>query len=209
MRLRLVKWIFVTALVTAYGLLVTPIALNQLDEEFPYPVLGSLVTFGCHVMLWILPAYIVIKVATRKRQDAVFDWRLDVLVVGLVIVALAAPGMLEDRQSTKLARVRLMMRELAWSVEVYQDMAGELPTSFDQLETYPSTAIGEEALRDPYSPEWRDFGWVILDATNGAIISVGPDGVSNAMNGVARLVYDPTNGTKSPGDLIRSVNRRP
>jgi hypothetical protein len=207
MRLRIVKWAFIVALVTAYGLLIVPIVLNGVDEEFPYSVLGSLVTVGCYMMLWILPIYIIVKVATRKRQDEVLDWRLDVLVAGLVIVAIAAPGALEDRQRSKLARVRLMLRELAWNVEVYQDMAGELPTSLDQLENYPSTAIGEKARLDPYSPEGDKFGWVILEATSGAVVSLGPDKVPNVIDGGTRLLYDPTNGTKSAGDMIRYVNR--
>jgi hypothetical protein len=207
MTLRVVKWAFIAAVGTAHGLLIVPIVLNGVDEEFPYSVLGSLVTFGCYMMLWILPAYVIIKVVTRKRQDEVLDWRLDVAVIGLVFVAIAAPGALEDRQRSKLARVRLMLRELAWNVEVYQNMAGQLPESLDQLETYPSTAIGEKARLDPYSPEGEEFGWVILDATSGAVVSLGPDKVPNTTSRGTRLVYDPTNGTKSPGDMVRYVNR--
>jgi len=207
MSLRPAKYASVAILLVAYALFLIPIVANQLDDNIPFSVLAGLVSVGVFVAFPILIGFVIIKVATRKHQDEVLDWRLDIAVIGLLFLAVAAPGALEDKQRTKLAHVRLMMREAALTIETYHDMAGELPALLDQLESYPTTSIKKEALRDPYSPEGSRFAWIILDATSGAVVSTGPDGVLDWTNEREHILYDPTNGVKSPGDLVRYVNR--
>ena len=126
------------------------------------------------------------------------------LVVGVIIAILAAisvPNFLEAQIRSKVSRAESDMRSLATALEAYVVDNNAYPQDMKIL-WQGSVKYITSGPPDPYSGEYsgagRDFRYVLRDGL-WMIYSIGPDGQDNG----GEILYDPTNGTQSAGDVIR------
>jgi len=134
------------------------------------------------------------------------------LLVGFVICILAVisvPNFLEAQVRSKVSRARTDLRSLAMAVEAYFVDNNIPPERMERLYQGPVKYISAPPM-DPFAtyssgqpylhylraddPPWY---WIAY--------SIGPDQIDNG----GRIVYDPTNGTISAGDIIRLKDGAP
>jgi len=117
------------------------------------------------------------------------------------LLAFTSPGYLDSRDRRQYANTLEHMRNVERSIGDYWMENGTLPESLDELEVIG----GNSVLDDPYDPNSGVFHWIPRSATEGVLISVGPDRVLNPVGEAEWVVYDTTNGTVSPGDIVRTI----
>lgn len=159
--------------------------------------------------------------AGRKRGPltSLFELLIVIAIIA-ILAAIAVPNFLEAQVRSKVSRSRTDHRSLATAIEAYYVDNNAYPPSIEILHQgavkYLSTSftdpyaaspnipmrylIGPEALQRAKEsglvpPDYQDSSfWIVY--------SVGPDGVDDG----GRILYDPTNGTVSRGDIVRSRN---
>ena len=116
-----------------------------------------------------------------------------------ILAAIAVPNFLEAQVRAKVSRVHADLRALAVGIEAYAVYHGKYPFG---LTTTAS---------DPFW-RYRNGTYLYASGSGGWVVwSVGPDGFSWASFDwstggwpvVKMTIYDPTNGTISPGDIVR------
>lgn len=132
----------------------------------------------------------------RKVSNVVLSMMGPLLV--FLLFYISATGLYESKTYKRWGQAREKMRNIDIALRDYSIDNGRLPESLSLL---PDTVD----LLDIYSPEGNSFRWRLLDNDNGELISVGPDGVLNDEPDGTRILYDPTNGFLSFGDVVRSV----
>ena len=132
-----------------------------------------------------------------------------------LMVAIAIPNFLEAQSRAKIARVKADLRTIATGIELYQVDHNQLPSTLFQLTTpieyltkIPPNVFSAGSIYD-YQTNQKS-SWIVR--------SQGPDrdadmDLSEALQHMDELemaqwmsrdwIYDPTNGTKSSGDIIR------
>jgi beta-lactamase regulating signal transducer with metallopeptidase domain len=113
------------------------------------------------------------------------------------LVAIAMPNFVEAKTRFLVTRSRNLETQLATALAAYRVGHGEYPRSLDDL----TPRYFERLPIDPFS------GGKFRYETTGEefrLWSVGPDGTDDHAEGPpdAALVYDPTNGTTSAGDIL-------
>jgi len=108
----------------------------------------------------------------------------------------------EEAVRTQLARARSDLRSLHTALEAYRvdndtypDNLLVITTPIAYLSTWlpdPFAEPGPEYLKMRFTPDWSAI----------RLYSVGPDGIDDQ----GEFVYDPTNGTISEGDIVRTVD---
>jgi type II secretory pathway pseudopilin PulG len=111
---------------------------------------------------------------------------------------IAVPNVLESQLRAKVARAKSDLRTLNVALESYFVDHNRYPNEGDLGTLTTPIAYITAIPNDPYTPgqpyKYRKIGdneWVIF--------SVGPD----LQNQNADIIYDPTNGSVSIGDIIR------
>jgi len=149
---------------------------------------------------------------------------LIVVAVIAILASIATPNFLEAQVRSKVSRVKADLRSMATAIESYYVDNNTYPPSseilwqgpvkymtapfYDPFADVKGTPFiyvpGAEAVRriiqtgifSPEFPQTQDF-WLAY--------SVGPDTEDNN----ATIIYDPTNGTVTPGDIIRIKDGEP
>jgi len=140
-----------------------------------------------------------------------------ILVIIAALIAIAVPNFLEAQVRSKVSRVRSDARSLATAIEAYYIDNNAYPHRIDILWQGPIKYI-HTGFEDPYSKTGANLQYLsgeqIYERVREAVpvpldksmfenywlvYSLGPDGVDQG----GMVIYDPTNGTVSTGDVIR------
>ena len=147
---------------------------------------------------------------------------LVVLAIIAILAAIAVPNFLEAQVRSKVSRVKTDMRSLATAIEAYYVDNNQYPPQAELLHQGPVKYItslfpdpnaeqkgssfhyvaGEQAAMKAARlglapPDWNQPGkapksfWLLY--------GLGPDGKDDS----GEIIYDPTNGTVSAGDIVR------
>ena len=157
---------------------------------------------------------------------------LIVVAIIAILAAIALPNMLEAQMRAKVSRAHADMRTIATALELYRTDTNRYPPHYDTPQDFNVlstpvaylTAIPREpfashrnpnyALNGPFYtyqdlltlyPSWGGGNWLARRKSEGkmwSLSSVGPDFVES-INDDATLIYDPSNGTVSRGDIVR------
>lgn len=142
---------------------------------------------------------IAIAAVWRTGHPLSKAWYL-VAVVALLL-AFGSPGYLDPRDRRMYAHTLERMRKAEMAIGNYCETNGKLPRLLSEVKVSDIDNIFE----DPYAPRRSAYHWLVKGATNGLLISVGPDGILNSTGPDGWVVYDTTNGTVSTGDIVRTV----
>jgi len=143
---------------------------------------------------------------------------LIVAAILAILAAIAVPNFLESHTRAKVSRARSEMRSLSTAIESYHVDNGkyprqgppdtcaialcglpELTTPIAYLEKYPNDLFrAQKGCQEALS-----YGTCSSGSVYYYVWSFGPD----RANQMATLIYDPTNGTVSEGDVKRSTAR--
>ncbi len=153
-----------------------------------------------------------------KRKAFTLIELLVVVAVLAILSAAAVPNMLESQTRSKVSRMENDMRTASVAAEAYAvdhgkyprqgpantctvSMTGvpELTTPIAYLSTYPNDIFRLRLGRS----ESLMYGVCVSGSPYYYFWSLGPD----QANQMAVLLYDPTNGTASTGDLKRTTAR--
>lgn len=154
-------------------------------------------------------------------RNPINPWTILLLILGFVIFfyATSLPGFLEAQTRAKVARTLSDLHEINGALERYRTDVGAYPTNLSSLTT--PTAYLEQLPGDirsdlrtaPYRYHTNGTAFIVgsfgpdRDEATGGDLPWGDDeGMSALLQDQARLVpfaYDPTNGTKSTGDIWR------
>ncbi len=151
----------------------------------------------CFLAACPLAVISICKGIVRRKISVVVLSIMGPLMVFLLLYD-SATGLFESKTYKRWGQAREKMRNIDIALRDYSIDNGRLPESLLLL---PDTVDSE----DIYSSEGNSFEWHLLDNDNGELISVGPDGVPNDEPDGTRILYDPTNGFLSSGDVVRSV----
>jgi len=143
---------------------------------------------------------------------------LIIVAIIAILAAIAVPNFLEAQVRSKVSRVRSDLRSLATGIESYYVDWNTYPPNADVLWQGPVKYL-TSPFPDPYAPN-RGETLRMLSGANASermvqlgllspadarnpnywfAYSIGPDGRDDG----AAVLYDPTNGTISAGDIIR------
>jgi hypothetical protein len=135
-----------------------------------------------------------------------------ILIGGCVVIMLmiATPNFLESQVRAKVSRARTDLRSLAIAIEAYYVDNNIPPHNLSLLyqgpvkyittlpnDPYAPSHYGEEGLLRYMRDDDPPWFWVAY--------SIGPD----LRDDYAQIIYDPTNGTVSRGDIIRTREGAP
>ena len=141
---------------------------------------------------------------------------LIVVAIIAILAAIAVPNFLEAQVRAKVSRAQNDMRMLATAIESYHvdnacyprdppvgtciivsDGLSELTTPIAYITSFPADVFRLETNL----PRPIQYGTCSSGQTYWYVWSIGPD----RMDQYATLLYDPTNGTVSAGDIKRST----
>ncbi len=145
---------------------------------------------------------------------------LIVVAIIAILAAIAVPNFLEAQTRSKVVRMQNDLRTLAQAIELYRVDEGQYPrigppgtcqmassgvaeltTPIAYLNPYPLDSFRlEDGRFQPMYYSICNYGTAYCD-----LWSWGPD----LENQFGQLVYDPTNGTISPGDIHRTLGAKP
>jgi len=159
----------------------------------------------------------------KKKQRKTFHFTLlEIIIVFAIIAILSAisvPNFLEAQVRSKVSRVKSDARSLATGIESYFVDNNAYPHKMDIL-SQGAVKYMSGQFTDPYSP-YRGTPLKYLTGEKAAesaikggyatrenvhpdsiwiVYSIGPDTIDDE----ATIIYDPTNGTVSRGDIIRT-----
>ncbi|MFH0793340.1 MAG: hypothetical protein V2A74_04840, partial [bacterium] len=168
----------------------------------------------------------LVEVEAKKKARPItifrfFEW-IVVLGVIAVLAAIATPNFLEAQSRSKVSRAKADMRSLATAVESYYVDNNAYPPDASLLWQGAVKYLSDE-LVDPFAAGGEYYGRPALKyevgekafdkALRAGIVrpeqrsssfwmtySVGPDGRDDG----GEIIYDPTNGTVSVGDVVRT-----
>ena len=140
------------------------------------------------------------KIKMESYSDGFFDISASLPAIG-VLSAIAIPHFLphflQAQESSKVSRVNADLRSMHTALESYFIDYNKYPSRLEQL-TSPVAYI-TSVLKDPFN-DLESYRYIIEKEKNEwKLYSLGPDEIDNA----GEIIYDPTNGTKSEGDIIR------
>ena len=172
------------------------------------------------------------KRAVRKKKPALKTGctitlieLLIVMAVIAILAAIAVPNFLEAQVRSKVSRVKSDHRSMATAIESYYVDNNAYPVNAEILWQGPVKYMsspfsdpyadvrgttfryksGDEAVRIAREAGFLPEGYSMHPDSFWLVYSIGPDTTDNG----GTLIYDPTNGTISPGDIIRIKNGVP
>lgn len=116
----------------------------------------------------------------------------------LCYFAYSAPGWVYDFHHARWSRTRSVLRDAAGMIQDYHEEHGRLPHRLEDMKDH-------SAWTDPYCNEKGLVSWQVFDSTSGILFSVGPDGEISLTPDGKHILYDPTNGIRSRGDIVHPV----
>lgn len=149
---------------------------------------------GCGV--WTLASAVIRYRADPDRAESPFA--VGLLAIALMYSSYTTPGYVEVHWPARVTKTRMVLRESAARILEFNGRFGVFPESLQDIG-------GGEPVEDPCSWYGEEIEWWKLNQTEGLLLGVGPDGLITTTKEVPPVVYSPTNGTKSAGDIIHWV----
>lgn len=127
-----------------------------------------------------------------------------VLFALLFLARLFLPSVHPAPHRFRIARAKSDLRHLASGIEAYTLAESGPPVSLDRLSTPMAYMERRPSDKDDYP-----IAYYIVDS-NWFLVATGPDrtfqiDVSTTVSQFTDLIYDPTNGVLSSGDLVRTT----
>jgi hypothetical protein len=140
--------------------------------------------------------------------------------VAMILSAIAIPNFLEAQVRSKISRTKADMRTLSTAIESYNVDHGTYPPgNRDELRETPNMLTTPVAYitripEDPFSPEsggkicyyLKGNDYLLYAAGPDRVIDIDPEADFDPQDRYKMIdkIYDPTNGTVSKGDIIRT-----
>jgi len=123
-----------------------------------------------------------------------------ILALGLLLAlgSWAMPGFVEVPIRAKLTKCHGIMRAMAEKINESAIQSGELQTGIDSLFT-------ESERVDPFAPGFSKIQWYKKSDQTGLLLSVGPNHRTDSDLPNEIILYSPTNGSFSMGDILQEV----
>ena len=135
------------------------------------------------------------------------------LIVPFLLAAIAIPNFLNAQVRSKVAMAKSELRMIATGLEAYYIDNNSYPDSLEKL-TSPIPFI-TSIPKDPFLANEAEYDYKTDPLSNWVLRSVGPDKKKDADLDVVikssrqpelyeKWIFDPTNGTTSSGDILRT-----
>lgn len=189
-------------------LLVSGIVLCVLyasPNQIVWDVLGE--DLGRHALLFLAAICWIWTIALALSRAVAVKRLLSWIGAGLVsvpafLLLLSLPysgGVIEAEIHKRALDTGKQIKALSSALTDGHRRMGTLPPELKM-------ATEDRDLRDVFSREKEDIRWWRFNENEGLLLSVGPDHMLNSSAEAEPLVYSPTNGTKSSGDIIHWVS---
>ncbi|MCE5231385.1 type II secretion system protein GspG [bacterium] len=208
-----------------------PLATFMRTAYYPRRILFPNLPFAGIVVLTVVGVvgFLVIRAAIKHKPKPAAEGSarptislfeiLIVIVIVAVLAAIAVPNFLEAQTRSRVSRAQADMRSIAVAIESYNVDNGFYPGNLDVLWNGSVQYMSSQVI-DPYSVEegkgrrpfyyargieaWKRLTQAGINVGPPSenlwlVWSTGPDG----RNDNASIMYDPTNGTVSAGDVFK------